>query len=154
MIEALATDRSDKSLDVRRLPGRTVCDHDLLDTHVLDPLAQEIAVDRIPITDQESRRLVFGERLDDLFSCPLGRRVRSDVEVGDHAAMMAEDDEAEQYAERRCRYREEVNGDDVSNMIVEERTPRLRRRLAMPNHVLGHGRLGHVVAKIRRASVT
>ncbi len=53
MIKAFAMDRSDESLDVRRLPWRTVCDHDLLDTHVLDTLPEVLAVDRIPIVDAE-----------------------------------------------------------------------------------------------------
>jgi len=138
LIEALATNRSDESLDVRRLPWRAVRDHDLLDTHVLDALSEELTVDRIPIPDQEPGRLILGKRLDDLLSRPLGCRMRRDVEVNNHAAMMTEHDEGEEYAELRCRDGEEVDGHDVTNMIVEESTPSLRWRLAVADSVPVH----------------
>lgn len=51
--------------------------------------------------------------------------MRSGVEVDDHAAVMAEYDEAEQHPERRGRYREEINRHDVANMVVQESPPRL-----------------------------
>ena len=114
---------------------------------MLDTLAEKVAVARIPITDQKSRRLVSGKRLDDLMRCPLGYRMGSDVEVDDVTPMMTKNDEGEEYTECSRRHREEISGDDVSNMIIQERTPRLRRRLPMPNHVLVDGRLGHIVAQ-------
>ena len=101
MIEALSTDTADQAFNVRILPWRAVCGHRLLNAHVLDPLAEELAVDRITVADQESRRRLFGEYLDDLLSRPPSRRIRRDVEMNDRAAVMSEHHEAEQDAKRR-----------------------------------------------------
>ena len=75
----------------------------------------------------------------------LGRRIRRDVEVDDHAAVMAEYDEAEQDAKRRCRHREEVDGNDVTCVVVQESLPRLRRWRTMADPVLVDSRFGHIV---------
>ena len=95
MIEALSTDTADQAFNVRILPWRAVCGHHLLNAHVLDPLAEELAVDRIPVADQESWRCLFRECLDDLLSRPLACRIRCDVEMDDHAAVVPEHDETE-----------------------------------------------------------
>jgi hypothetical protein len=58
VVEALATNRSDESLDVRRLPWRTVCDRDLLDALVLDTLGatqRELASKAGNVTPETSR---------------------------------------------------------------------------------------------------
>ncbi len=144
--KALTTDRADESLHVGRLPGRPISDHDLLDGHMLHALAEELAVDRISVPDHEPRGLVLRKRFDYLLSCPLGRRMRRNVEVDDHAAMMSEHDETKQDAKRCRRYCEEIDGYDIANMVIQESPPRLRRRLSMPNHVLVDGRLGYIVA--------
>ncbi len=49
--------------------------------------------------------------------------MRRNVEVDDHAMVVSEDDKAEQNAERRCRYREEVDRHDIANMVVQEGPP-------------------------------
>jgi len=51
MIKALTTNRADESLNIRRLPRRTVCSSHLLDTHVLDSLLEERTVDGVAITN-------------------------------------------------------------------------------------------------------
>lgn len=141
MIEALATDTAVQPLNVRILPWRSWCRDDFLDTHVFDALPEELAVDRVTIAKQESRGVILGKRLDDLLSGPLGRRMRSCVEVNDHAAVMAEYDETEQDAKRRCWYREEVDRNDIANVVVQEGPPSLRRRLVMADFVLVHSSL-------------
>ena len=55
--------------------------------------------------------------------------------------------------ERGGRQREEVNGHQVLHMIIEKAPPRLGRRLAMANHVLGDGGLGDCYAKLRQLAV-
>ncbi len=114
---------------------------------MLDPFLEERAVDGVAIADQESWGMIPGKSLDDLLSCPLGRRMRSGVEVYDYAAVMAEYDETEQDAKRRCRYREEVDRHDIANMVVRESPPRLRWRLAVADFVLVYGSLRGLVAK-------
>ncbi|MHC5112137.1 MAG: hypothetical protein ACYTHJ_19935 [Planctomycetota bacterium] len=65
----------------------------------------------------------------------------------DTSPIMAKDDKCEEYSKRRCRHREEIDGDDVSGMIVEKGPPRLRGRLTVPNYVLVYGCFGHVIAE-------
>ena len=78
---------------------------------------------------------------------PLGCRLSRDSEVCHHAAVVSENDKTEQDAERRCWNGEKVNADDIANVVVQERPPRLRWRVSVPNHVLVYGRLGYIVAK-------
>ncbi len=108
---------------------------------MLDQFLEERAENGVAIADQESRGMILAKSLDDLLSCPLGCRMRSGVEVYDHAAVMAKYDETEQDAKRRCRYREEVGCHDIANVVVQESPPRLRRRPPMADLVLVHSGL-------------
>ena len=125
MIEAVATDTADQAFNVRILPWRSWSRDNILNVHVLDALVEEVTVDRVTIPKQEPRRFVIREGFNDLLGCPARGWMSRDVEMGDHATVMAEHNEAEQNAKRRGRYREEVNRDDVSNMIVEKSAPSL-----------------------------
>ena len=148
-IKALAADTADDPLDVRILPRGASCGNDFLDAHVLDLRAEEVSVNRVTIAKQEARRFVVRKRFNDLLSRPLGCRMRGDVEVGEMSSMMTKNHEGEQYAERRCRYCEEIDGNDIAGMIVEKGPPRLRRRLPMPDSILAHGCFGHGVPQQR-----
>lgn len=55
---------------------------------------------------------------------------------------MPEHDEAEQDANRSRRDREEVDGDDVWDVVIQERPPRLRTRLPRASPVLVDGGRG------------
>jgi len=66
------------------------------------------------------------------------------VEVDDVPAMVNKHDENEEDAQERGGNREEVEGDQVANMVGEERPPRLRRLGAPLRHQPGDGTLGHV----------
>ena len=148
MIEALSAYRADQSLNERILPKGSRSGYDLLDTHVLDPLAEEVAVDGIAIAYQEAGRYLFGKRFDHLLGRPLRRSMRSGVTVDDHAAVMAEYDETEQDPKRRGRHREEVDCHHIANAVIQEGPPRLRRRLAVADSVLRHSCLRRLVAKV------
>ncbi len=75
-----------------------VCDNDLLDAHVLDPLLEEHTVNGVAISDQEPRGMVLRKRLDDLLSRPLGRRMRCYVEVDYFPAVVMQHDKGEEYS--------------------------------------------------------
>ena len=153
-MEALATDTADDPLDVRILPRGAWCSNNFLDAHVLDPLAEELTINRITIAKQEAWSFVMGEGLDHLLSCPQHCRMSGDIEVDDRAAVVSEHDKGEEYSKRRCRYCEEIDGDDVSGMIVEKGPPRLRRRLPMPGSILAHGVLVRRFLRHARLLVT
>lgn len=125
MVKALAAYRAYHSLHVRILPWRSWRRDDFFDTHVLDALAEELAVDPVAIANQKTRRCIIGERLDNLLGRPDCSRVRCHAEVDDSAALVAQHDKGEKYAECSGRDGEEVNRDDILNMIVEKRTPSL-----------------------------
>ena len=147
MIKAVATDRSDHSFDVRKLPWRTACGHHLLDTNVLDPLLEELAVDGVTVADHKSRGMILGKRFDDLLSRPLGCRMRYAVEVSNTTSIVSQHHEGEEYPERRCRNGEEIDGDNVTDVVIQEGPPHLRRWLVMADLVLVHSSLRQLVAK-------
>ena len=118
VMETLSADRAYESLTIGILPGRLRRANDFLDTHVLDALAEELTVDAIAISDQQSGRRIVRERSDDLLCRPCGSQVRSDVVVHDHAAVVAGNDEAEQNTERRCRNGRQIGSHDIANVVV------------------------------------
>ena len=95
VIEALATNRADQAFRVGILPRRTAGTHDLLDTHMLDPLAEELAVNPIAVTNQKPWRIVIRKGFDNLLRGPFRRRMRGDVEMHDVPSIMAQYDERE-----------------------------------------------------------
>jgi hypothetical protein len=70
------------------------------------------------------------------------------VEVDDAPAMVGEHDEDEEHAQARSGDREEIDGDQVPDVIGEERPPGLRRRWAPLRHQPRDGPLGHIEAEL------
>ena len=91
--------------------------------------------------------MVIGEGVDDLLSGPLGIGVFSHIKVNDLPAVMPKDEEDIEDTEGGGGNGEEVAGSDVGDVIGQEGSPSLRRRLPDTNHVLGHGPFGDVVAQ-------
>jgi hypothetical protein len=88
MRQALSPNRTDDPLNVRILPGRARRNHDFFYTHVLNPLSEKPTVNGITIANQEPRRGVFRECLDDLLSRPLSCGVRCYIEVDNFTMVM------------------------------------------------------------------
>ena len=80
VVQALSTNRSDQTLDVWILSGRSPSGDNLLDAHVGYTVLELASVDAISITNQESRRCVIGKRLDNLLGRPLSRWMDVDAE--------------------------------------------------------------------------
>ena len=99
VVETLAPNRADDSLDVRISPRRSGRSDDFLDAHVLDAIVEGLAVDAVAVAEDEPRSLFVRECLEDLLCSPLCRWVRGDVEVYGRAPIMAEYDEAVEDAE-------------------------------------------------------
>ncbi len=72
-----------------------------------------------------------------------------DIEMDDATAIVTENDEKEQNPEGGGRQREEVDGHQVLDMIVEKAPPGLGRWLAPANHVLGNSGLGNGYTELR-----
>jgi hypothetical protein len=66
---------------------------------------------------------------------------------------VGQDDEYRQHFERHRGHREEVNGNQVPNVVVERGSPSLRRWLAVTHHVLADCRLGDGDAELEQLAV-
>ncbi len=65
-----------------------------------------------------------------------------DVEVGELASLVSQHEEHVEDPKRCRRHGEEIDRGKLRHMVVEECSPCLGRRLAVPDHVLGDGSLG------------
>ena len=148
VIQAFAPNGSDDPFDVWILPRGTRCDENLLDVKGVDATREVLTVDAVAVTDQIPGDRVPWKRFDELSAGPFSRRVFGDVEVNDTAPLMTEHEKHEQDAEPNSWHREEVDGDQALEVIVEERPPTWARWLPVADHVLGNGRLGQIDAEL------
>ena len=112
---------------------------------MLNAELEVVAIDAVTISDHETRRFVIRKGVNNLLTCPASCRMGCDVEVHDSSSVMLEDDETIQQLETNGRHDEEVDGRDITDVVFQERSPGLRRWLAMPAHVFRHCRLVHRV---------
>ena len=123
VIETFSTYGANHSFDKWILPWRARCSQDFLNAHTFDASLKRMTINSIAIADQEPWRFVKRKRLDDLLRGPFGSRVSRYIEVHDAATIVAKYDEREQNAKRGCWNSEEVDGYDVFDVVIEERTP-------------------------------
>ena len=120
---------------------------DLFDAHVSNSRLECVSVDSIATTNHKPRRGISGKCLNDLLRGRFSGRISCNVALNNHATVMMENDQSEQDAERCDRNGERVDCDDVTDMVIQERSPSLERRIAMPNHVLVDRHLRNVLTK-------
>jgi hypothetical protein len=102
--------------------------------HAPNPSPELAVIDAVAIAEEVTRRRVIGKRLDDLLRGPGGGGGISHVEVHDLTATMQENHEHVEHPEGRGRYDEEVDGDEVGEVVLEERSPGLRGWLRATRH--------------------
>src|SRR5437667_9064595 len=76
-----------------------------------------------------------------------------DVEVKDAAAIVGEHNEDEEQPQASSRDREEIDGDQIPEVIGQERSPALRGRRAPLWEQAGDGALGHVHAELQELTM-
>ena len=135
MIETFAPYRTDNVLGVRRLPGRPRCGQHFRDPHTSQALPRGLPIDAVAIVDHVARRRIPWKRLGDLPGDPDRRWVFCNTEMHDPATVLAEDDEAIQQPERCGRDNKEIDRRQATDMVFEERAPRLRWRFGMAKDV-------------------
>ena len=135
MVKAFQANRADQSFNVRRLPRRSKRDGDLLDAHVFHALLEFRSVDPITITKQICWCFIPWKRFDDLLDGPLLGGMCGHIEVDHSAPVVTQYDEAEQQLKSDGRHSKEINGHDAPNVVVQERSPCLRRRSVTTDHV-------------------
>ena len=127
MIQTLPPDTANEPLDIRMLPRTLWGSQHFLDAHMSHTLPKMGAVDMVPIAEERAWRLVPRERLDHLLGRPLGRWMLGDVEVYNASALVSQDHEHEEHAERHRRDDKEIQGDQVLHMVLQKRLPRWGR---------------------------
>ena len=142
VVQAFSPDGPDDPLDVRILPRRAWGSQHFIDTHSLHPSSEVVPVNPVTVTQQITRGCVPRKRFDELLRCPCSRGMLSDVEVDDVTATMGEHDEDEEHSESHGRDGEEIDGHQVVLVVGQERVPRLRGWLVVPQYVLRHSGLG------------
>ena len=113
MIEALAPHGADEAFPKGILPRTAGRRENFRDAHVLDTMAEPLAVDLVAIPEEIGWRGVFGEGVHDLPGRPGRGGMLRDVEVDDAPALVGEHDEDEEHPQARGGHREEVEGDQV-----------------------------------------
>jgi hypothetical protein len=91
----------------------------------------------VAIVEEVSRRLAPWECVAQLLGGPCGRRVRRDRDVHHASPIVRQNDQHEQQATGRGRNQKEVRSHDLADVIPQEGTPSLGRRLTPPHHLLG-----------------
>jgi len=107
-------------------------------------VAKLLAVDLITVAQEIRGRGVVREGVHDLLGRPGSGGMLGDVEVDDAPAVVSEHDENKEDAQARGRHREEIEGDEIADMVGEERPPGLRRQGAPLRHEPRDGALGDV----------
>ena len=153
VIEALPAKGPDYSLRVRILPGTVRRNDNFLDVERLHPVPKRQPVYAVPVSDEVRRRFSIADRLDHLLCCPLGRRMFRHVEVHDPTAVMREHDQDKQDPKCRRRHREEVDRYKFPDVVVQERSPGLRRRLRSFWHPSRHGSFRDVDTEFEELTV-
>src|ERR1700745_3297594 len=90
MVEALAPNRTNDTLNIRPLPGGSRGGKDFLDSHVGYLSAEVTAVDGIAVAQQVARKLIKGERFSQLLSGPLRGWVCGHIEVENATTVMGQ----------------------------------------------------------------
>src|SRR5215467_3963281 len=153
MVQAFTANRTDDPFDVSALPRKPRSAENFFDIHYRDLIAELLAIDSISISSQISRCGIKREGFDHLLRRPFGRWMSCDVEVHDTSSIVCEDNKNEQDFKRNCVDGEEVDGRELRNVIIEERSPRLQWWFWTPNHVFGNRSLRDLNAQLHQLAV-
>src|SRR5215813_7231963 len=111
VIQALAPDRANEPFHEWILP-RTLCRRDdFLNSHPAHSLTKLLAVNLVPISEQEARRCLFGKCFLDLLCRPSSRWMFGDIEMQHTPAVMSDHYQSKQHAKARRRDGEKVDRD-------------------------------------------
>ena len=153
VVEKLSPNRADHSLGVGVLPGRAWCREHLGYAHASHPSPKLAAIDVVAIAQEVTRRRVIGKRFDNLLRCPGGSGGIGYAEVYDSSAMLQQDHKNVEHPEGRSRHNEEVDGDEVRKVVLEERAPGLRGWLRATRDEPGNGALRDFEAEFEQLAV-
>ena len=105
---------------------------DFVDPHAVHSVSEGLAIDVVAIVEEVGWRGVVREGVHDLLGRPVRGGVFGEVEVDDASAKVSEHDEDEEHPQARGGDREEIEGDEVPDVVGEERPPGLGPRRVPP----------------------
>src|ERR1039458_2474523 len=150
MVETLTPNGTNHPLHVSSLPRRTRGGQHLLDAHVFYLISEVIAEDCIPVPQQVARKLIKEKCFSQLLSSPLGGRVAGHIEVNNAATIMGQYQKHVKDVETDCGDGEEIDGDELRDVVLQEGAPSLSRRFAAAHHVFADTRLADVNAEFEQ----
>ena len=125
VVDAVPAYRADYPFNVGILPRGAVCGNDLFDTQGVNTSPELGAVNAVSISNHIAGICVERERLDHLLRCPCSRWKPRHVEVYDLPPFMPHDDIYVEQAKGEGRHDEEVDGGDLTGMVLQKGLPRL-----------------------------
>jgi hypothetical protein len=153
MVQAFPPNGSNHPLHIGSLPGGARRGQNFADAHVSHLFSEVRAEDGIAVAQQVARQLVEGKGLSQLLPRPLRGRVRGHVAVQNAPSVMGQNQKHIENLETYGRHSEEVDRDQLLGVILQERAPGLRRRLATAHHVFADAGLADVDAQLEQLPV-
>jgi hypothetical protein len=112
-----------------------------------------LAVDLVTVAQEIGGRGVVREGVHNLLGRPGRGGMLGDIEVDDTPTVMGEHDEDEEDTQAGGGYCEEIDRDQVSDVVVEERPPGLGGLGTTLRHEAGHGALGDIDAELQELAM-
>ena len=153
MIETLAPNGANHPLHVGSLPRGSRRRQHFVDAHVSHLSSELIAEDSIAVAEQVPRELVEGKCLPQLLPRPLRGWVGGHIEVKNATTIVGQYQEHVKDLEAYGRHGEEIDGNQLLDVILQECAPGLRRRLAKAHHVFADAALPDVDAEFEKFTV-
>jgi len=123
MIQALPADAADHPLGICILPRTPRRGQDLVHAQVYEPLLKPLAIYRISVAEQVLRSSLPGEGCDELLCCPLRCRMLGHIEMEDLPPVVRQHDQHEEDLEPDRRHGEEIEGNELRHVGLEEGPP-------------------------------
>src|SRR6516164_4983969 len=150
MVKALAPNRTNHPLHIGSLPRGSGGGQYFADAQVSHLPAEFIPEDSIAVAQQVARDMVEGKGLPQVLSRPFRRWVSGHIEVQNATPVMRQYQKHVKYLETDGGHCEKVDGDHLREVVLQERAPGLRRRLAAAHHVFAHAGLTDVDAELEQ----
>ena len=147
---AFTPNRTDQALDVRVLPMRVRSREDFAYAQPFCGLTELSSIGANSISQQVTRSAVPRKSFNELMNCPLSGGTCCHRKVNRVAAVVRQNHEHKQHLQLDCRHYEEIHGNQVLHMVLQESSPGLRRRLPLAHHVFGDGCLGNLDSEFQQ----
>ena len=153
MVQAFTANRTDDTFDVSALPRGPRSAEDFFDIHYSDLIAELLPVNPISISQQIPRRRIEGKGFEHLLRGPFRGRVSRNIEMDNASSIMCENDKDKENFKPNGVDSKEVDGRELGNVIIQERSPRLRWWFWMSDHVFGNRSLRDLDAQLHQLAV-